>query len=259
LSLKDKVAIVTGASRGLGKAIAIGFSKEGAKVVVAARTEVGKKDLPGTIYQTVEEIKALGLEALAIKCDVTNEEDVHRMIQRTMEHFGRIDVLVNNAGIAFYYPILETPLKRWEIVLKVNLVGAFLCSKAVLPQMIKQKGGSIINISSLAADERDEGTVPTGVAYAVSKAGLDRFTLGLATEVGRYNIAVNAVKPHRVVDTNGMRLWQPNADKSLWQTADMMVKATILLANQDSKGITGTIATDREICTWHGLINTKEV
>lgn len=125
--------------------------------------------------------------------------------------------------------------------------------------MIKQKRGSIINISSLAADEGDEGTVPTGVAYAVSKAGLDCFTLGLATEVGKYNIAVNAIKPHRVVDTEGMRLWQPNAERSLWQSAEMMVQATILIANQDSKGITGTIATDREICTWHGLPYSKEV
>jgi len=137
-------------------------------------------------------------------------------VDAAFSRFGRIDILVNNAGVAFFYPIVETPIKRWELVIRVNLTGAFLCSKAVLPQMIKQKSGSIINISSLAADERDEGTVPTGVAYAVSKAGLDRFTLGLATEVGKYNIAVNAVKPHRVVDTDGMRLWQPNADKSSW-------------------------------------------
>jgi citronellol/citronellal dehydrogenase len=177
------------------------------------------------------------------------------MVEQTLEKFGQIDVLVNNAGVAFYYPIMETPARRWEIVLKVNLSGAFLCSKAVLPDMIKRKTGSIINISSLAADERDNGTVPTGVAYAVSKAGLDRLTLGLATEAGIYNIAVNAIKPHRVVDTDGMRLWQPDADKSSWQSSDMMIKAIILLARQDSKGITGTIATDREICTWHGLID----
>ena len=254
MKLRDKVAIVTGASRGLGKAIAIGFSKEGAKVVVAARTEMGKKELPGTIYQTAEEIRALGLEALAIRCDVANEESVNQLVQKTLGQFGHIDVLVNNAGIAFYYPIIETPIKRWELVIRVNLTGAFLCSKAVLPQMIKQKSGSIINISSLAADERDVGPVPAGVAYAVSKAGLDRFTFGLATEVGKYNIAVNAVKPHRVVDTDGMRLWQPNADKSLWQSAEMMVKAVNFLAIQDSKGVTGTISTDRELCTWHGLI-----
>jgi citronellol/citronellal dehydrogenase len=253
VKLKGKVAIVTGSSRGLGKAIAIGLAKEGANVVIAARSQVDKKDLPGTIFKTAEEIRDLGYDALAVRCDVTNEESVNDMIQKTLEKYGQIDVLVNNAGVAFYYPILETPTKRWEIVLKVNLLGAFLCSKAVLPDMIKRKTGSIINISSLAADERDEGIMPTGVAYAVSKAGLDRLTLGLAIEVGKYNIAINAIKPHKVVNTEGMRLWQPNADKSNWQSADMMIKAAVLLACQDSKGITGTIATDREICTWHGL------
>ncbi len=255
MELKDKVAIVTGGSRGLGKALALGLSKEGAAVVIAARTEEENRNLPGTIYKTAEAIKASGSEALAVKCDVTNEESVNRMVNLTLKSFGHVDVLVNNAGVAFYYPIIETPLKRWELVIRVNLIGAFLCSKAVLPHMIKQKCGSIINISSLAADERDEGTVPTGVAYAVSKAGLDRLTLGLATEAGKYNIAVNAVKPHRVVDTDGMRLWQPDADRSLWQSADMMVEAVNLLACQDGMGITGSIATDREICTWHGLIS----
>jgi citronellol/citronellal dehydrogenase len=254
LKLKDKVAIVTGGSRGLGKAIAGGLSEEGAAVVIAARTETENRDLPGTIYRTAEEIKASGSEALAVRCDVTNEESVNRMVDLTLESFGRVDVLVNNAGVAFYYPVTETPLKRWELVIRVNLTGAFLCSRAVLPHMMKQKHGSIINISSLAADERDEGTVPTGLAYAASKAGLDRLTLGLATEAGKYNIAANAVKPHRVVDTDGMRLWQPDADRSSWQSAEMMVRAVNLLAGQDSKGITGTIATDREICTWHGLI-----
>ncbi len=254
MKLRGKTAIVTGSSRGLGKAIAIGFAKEGANVVVAARSQTDKKDLPGTIFKTAEEIKALGYDALALSCDVIDEESVNNMVRQTLDKFGHIDVLVNNAGVAFYYPILETPAKRWEIVQKVNLLGPFLCSKAVLRGMIERKTGSIINISSLAADERDEGTVPTGVAYAVSKAGLDRFTLGLATEVGRHNIAVNALKPHRVVDTDGMRLWQPDADKSEWQSADMMVRAAVLLACQDSKGITGTIATDREMCTWHGLM-----
>lgn len=253
MKLKDKTAIVTGSSRGLGKAIAVGLAKEGANVIIAARSQTEKKDLPGTIFKTAEDIKSMGYNALAIACDVTNEESVNDMVRQAMDAFGHVDVMVNNAGVAFYYPILETPAKRWDIILKVNLLGAFLCSKAVLPGMIERKAGSIINISSLAADERDEGTVPTGVAYAVSKAGLDRFTLGLATEVGRHNIAVNALKPHKVVDTDGMRLWQPEADKSEWQSADMMVSATVLLACQDSKGITATIATDREICTWHGL------
>ena len=254
--LKNKVAIVTGASRGIGKAISIGFAQEGADVVVAARSDREKDErLPGTIHKTAEEVAGYGRRVLPVKCDVTSEESVQDMVNAALKEFGKVDILVNNAGVAFYYPVVETPLKRWEIVVNVNLKGVFLCSKAVLPSMIANRSGSIVNISSLAADERDEGTIPTGLAYAVSKAGLDRMTLGLATEVGRDNIAVNAVKPHRVVDTDGMRLWQPDADKSLWQSSDMMVKAVTLLACQDSKGITGTIATDREICTWHGLIN----
>jgi NAD(P)-dependent dehydrogenase (short-subunit alcohol dehydrogenase family) len=213
VKLKGKVAVVTGASRGLGRAIAIGFSKEGANVAVAARTEVDKKELPGTIYQTAEEIKALGMEALAIRGDVTDEESVRAMVDAVFSRFGRIDILVNNAGVAFFYPIAETPLKRWETVLKVNLTGAFLCTKAVLPHMMKQKSGSIINISSLAADERDSNTIPTGVAYAVAKAGLDRFTWGLAVETGKYNIAVNCLKPKEPVNTEGMRFWTTEGER----------------------------------------------
>jgi NAD(P)-dependent dehydrogenase (short-subunit alcohol dehydrogenase family) len=253
LKLGEKVAIVTGGSRGLGKAIAFGFSREGAKVVVAARTETDNKPLQGTIHQTVAEIKALGLEALAIRCDVTDETSVGAMVEAARSKFGQIDILVNNAGVAFYYPIVETPLKRWETVLKVNLTGAFLCVKAVLPFMMAQKSGSIINISSLAADERDGGTVPTGVAYGVAKAGLDRFTWGLAVEVGKYNIAVNCLKPKEPVDTEGMRFWTREEDRKGWVSPDKMVKCAIFLAAQDASGVTGTVVTDEELSLWHGL------
>jgi len=205
LKLRDKVAIVTVGSRGLGKALSIGLAKEGAMVVVAARSESENLKLSGTIYKTVKEIKLSGGQALPIRCDVTDENSVNEMVQRAVEELGRIDILINNAGVAFYYPLIETPLKRWEIVLRVNLTGTFLCSKAVY--MIKQGKGSIINISSLAANERDEGTVPTGLAYSVAKAGLDRFTWGLVSEVEKFNIAVNCIKPKHVIDTEGMRFW----------------------------------------------------
>jgi citronellol/citronellal dehydrogenase len=253
MTLDGKVAIVTGSSRGLGKAIAIGLAREGADVVVAARTEVENPQMPGTIYKTAEEIQALGRRAMPVKCDVTSEQNVNDIVQKALAEFGHVDILVNNAGVAFYYPIVETPLKRWELVIKVNLIGAFLCSKAVLPKMIEQRSGSIINISSLAADERVLGTVSTGVAYAVAKAGLDRFTWGLAEEVGQYNIAVNALKPQGVVDTEGMRFWMPDADKSQWESPEKMVRCAVFLAGQDASGVTGVVATDEELCTWHGL------
>lgn len=253
MRLKGKVAIVTGSSRGIGKAIATGFAREGADVVVAARTDIENEQLPGTIHTTAKEIIAIGRQALAVKCDVTSEESVTSMVEQAIAKFGHIDILVNNAGIAFAYPVVDTPLKRWEIVLKVNISGAFLCSKAVLPHMIKNGSGSIINISSLAGDERGAGTVSTGLAYAVAKAGLDRFTFGLAAEVSRYNIAVNAVKPQGVVSTEGMRFVGRDADQSSWKSPETMVQSCILLAAQNAQGITGTVSTDEEIYAWHGL------
>ena len=254
MTLKDRVAIVTGASRGLGKAIAIGLSKKGADVVVAARSDREKdKRLPGTIHKTAEEIEKIGRRALPVKCDVTSEESVQAMVDAALKKFAHIDILVNNAGVAFYYPVLETPLKRWEIVVDVNLKGVFLCSKAVLPSMIKRRNGSIINISSLAADERDEGTVPTGLAYAVSKAAVDRFTWGLASEIGKYNIAVNCIKPKNVVSTEGMRYWVPEEDRKGWEPPDRMVKCAVFLAGQNAGTVTGSVSTDYELCAWHGL------
>ncbi|MBN1104782.1 MAG: SDR family NAD(P)-dependent oxidoreductase [Deltaproteobacteria bacterium] len=254
MKLAGRVALVTGASRGIGKAMAVGFAREGASVIVAARSEVEKApDLPGTIYQTVQEIEHLGGKALPVRCDVTDEASVGSMVEKCLGAFGKIDILVNNAGVAFHLPIAETPLKRWELVIRVNLTGAFLCTKAVLPSMMERRQGSIVNLSSLAADERDTGTVPTGVAYAVAKAGLDRFTWGLAAEVGTYNIAVNCLKPKQVVDTEGMRFWAKEEERRGWVPPDKMVKCAVFLAAQDASGVTGVVATDEELSQWHGL------
>jgi citronellol/citronellal dehydrogenase len=253
MKLQGKVAIVTGASRGLGQAIAIGLAKEGARVIAAARSEVENEKLPGTMYKTVELIRKSGGQALAAKCDVTDEQSVDDMMGMALKEFGRVDILVNNAGTAFYRPLIEIPLKRWEVVLKVNLTGVFLCSKAVLPHMMERKSGSIVNISSLAADHRVGGAVGTGLAYAVSKAGLDRLTCGLAGEVGRFNIAVNCIKPQGVVDTEGMRFWIKEENRKGWVSPEKMVKCTLFLADQETVRVTGMVATDEEVCAWYGL------
>lgn len=252
--MQGKIAIVTGASRGIGKAIALGFARQGAAVVVAARSESAPNErLPGSIHDTVAEIESLGGRGLAVRCDVTNEADVAAMVQATLEAFGRIDVLVNNAAVDFPSPVTETPLKRWDIVMRVNATGPFLCAKAVLPAMIGQRQGSIINISSQAATERGSGTVGYSAAYAASKAALDRFTWALAAEVGKYNIAVNALKPAGVVDTEGMRLWVPEEERHGWTSAAAMVTCAVFLAKQDAGGVTGTVAVDDEYICWHGL------
>jgi len=249
--LKDKVGIITGSSRGLGKILALAFAREGVRVVVAARTEVEKEPLPGTIYQTAEAIKAEGGYALPVRCDVTSEEGVGEMVKRVLDELGRIDILVNNAGTAFPKSIVATPLKRWELVLKVNLTGAFLCAKAVLPAMIERKSGSIINITSIDAIARSSGF--TGAAYGVSKAALERFTWSLAAEVGKYNIAVNALKPREGIETEGLMAVSRGIGRERWESPEKFIKAAIFLAQQDASGITGTVASDEEYCLWHGL------
>jgi citronellol/citronellal dehydrogenase len=256
--VQGKIAIVTGASRGIGKAIALGYAHEGATVVVAARSESAPSErLPGSIHETVAEIEARGGRALAVRLDVTDEASVAGMVETTLAHFGRIDVLVNNAAVDFPSPVADMPLKRWEVVLRVNVTGPFLCSRAVLPAMISQGGGSIINISSEAGIERGSGTVGYSSIYAASKAALNRFTWALAAEVGRHNIAVNALMPSKVIDTEGMRLWAGEEERRGWSTPDSMVECAVFLAKQDGRSVTGTVANDDEYIAWHGLTVTQ--
>jgi citronellol/citronellal dehydrogenase len=253
-AVRGKIAIVTGASRGIGKAIALGYAREGATVVVAARSETPPHErLPGTIYQTAEQIEALGARALALRCDVTDEASVNAVVERALAEFGRVDVLVNNAAVDFPSKVAEMPLKRWEVVLRVGLTGPFLCSRAVLPAMIAQGGGSIVNISSIAGSERGTGTVGYSAAYAATKAGLDRFTWALAAEVGRHNIAVNGVMPSKVIGTEGMTMWATEEQKATFAGPEMMVACAIFLGQQDAHGVTGCIANDDEYVVWHGL------
>jgi citronellol/citronellal dehydrogenase len=251
MKLEGKVAIITGAARGLGNYFAVDFAKEGADIVIVDRAE---SDVPGAKHKTAEEVQALGRRALTFKCDIGNEDDVNAMVQKTLEAFGRIDILVNNAGVAWWPPITETPVKRFELVIRVNLIGPFICVKAVLPTMIKQRSGSIINISSGSAEKRIRGF--SGLAYGTSKAALQRLTWGMAAELGQYNIAVNAIKPQDPIGTEGvLENAKPDVDKSSWASPELMVKACTFLACQDASGVTGVVANDNELCQWHGLDN----
>ncbi len=247
MKMSGRVCIVTGASRGIGKAIAIGFAREGADIVVAARTEVQKDErLPGTIHTTAEEIRKLGRKALPVKMDVAVEDDVINAVRQAMDEFGRIDVMVHNAALAYWNKLWEIPVKLWDRVINVNLRGAFLCARGVLPYMIKQRSGSIINISSPGADIG--GKVDGGMAYSASKAGIERMSNGLAEEVREYGISVNCLKPEDFVDSEGARYWSPpGTDFSKWESPDLMVKAAIFLANQTSGGVTGGIFTEKEL------------
>lgn len=257
MRLAEKVAIVTGASRGIGKAVAVGLAREGAAVVVAARTETERRRIPGTIWETVEQIRDNGGRAIGVKVDVADEGSVDVMVRKAVEEFGRVDVLVNNAAGAYYRPLVETPADRWDLVIDVCLRGTYLCSRAVLSHMIAQGGGSIVNLSSLGA----EHTCPpvTGVAYCASKAAIERLTTALADEVRPHNVAVNCVKPRSIISTEGMRLQNPDADVSIWDDAEQfMVPAIVFLAAQNASGVSGTVLTDEEVCWRRDYLSRRE-
>ena len=199
-----KVAIVTGAGRGIGKATALVLAEAGADVTVVARTRE-------QVEETAEKIRKLGRQALAIPADVSQEEQVKKVVEQTISQFGKIDILVNNAGMAVRKPITLLPgekmsvwggtkdeahtLEEWQRVMDVNLTSAFLFAQAVGPYMMKQRKGKVINTSSTCADEG----LPGISSYSASKAGLSNFTRCLASEWGPYNINVNAVAPGMIV------------------------------------------------------------
>lgn len=247
MKLAGKVAIVTGASRGIGKAIAIELARAGAQVAVLARTvdEKQRKDhLPGTIYTTVEEIERLGGTAIPIRCDVSREKDVSEAVAQVNSKYGPVDILVNNAGVTTTQPFLELTLKHWDLLMAVNLRGMFLCTKTVLPQMVERRRGSIINMSSVLAKR-----VKRSIPYGTSKAAIERFTLGLAREMLKYNIAVNALCPDFTA-TEAVKAFMPNTDTSAWQSPEMWGKYAVLVAMQDVQSLTGRIldeATLRDI------------
>ncbi len=246
--LAGRVAIVTGASRGIGKALAVAFAKEGAKVVVAARSET-EGSLSGTIHQTADEIKKNGGFALPLRCDITKETDVEALSKRTLDEFGTVDILVNNAGLGSFAPILKVSLDRWDKVFATNIRGAFLCSRAVLPTMIKNRRGSIINITSMAARVVDTSHGP----YAASKAALERFTMCLAEEVRGYNVAVNALDPGLILapgNTQGVtsagREWTLVGRRP----PETVAPAAIFMAYQDAH-FTGRVMKAQEFyVTW---------
>jgi NAD(P)-dependent dehydrogenase (short-subunit alcohol dehydrogenase family) len=193
MRLKNKVAIITGGGKGIGRAISLAFSSEGASVVMAARTL-------STLEETAEEIRAQGGNAKAIQTDITDEGQIERMVTETISTYGRIDILVNNSGIAGPTArVADMDLARWNEVLAVNLTGSMLCAKHILKHMIPQKSGTIINIVSEGGRSGDgRSGYPMRSPYCCSKSGLIGLTETLAVEVGEFNIRVNAISPAAV-------------------------------------------------------------
>ncbi len=247
MRLKDKVAIITGGAEGIGKAFAQGFAREGAKLVIADINIKAANTL-------VEEFKNQGFEALAIETDVSKIIQVESMVKKTLEHFGKIDILVNNAAVyvrneAFEAPVWEIEPSHWEKVIAVNITGVFLCCRSVLPFMIKQRSGKIINIaSSLAFKAKSDFA-----HYVTSKGAVVSFTRAVAKDAGEYNINVNAIAPGSTLSEDEATDFilkkrtgeiSSRALKRI-ETPNDLVGTAIFLASSDSDFITGqTIVVD---------------
>lgn len=238
MKLKDRVAIVTGAARGIGKAIAWTFAREGAKL---ALVDVEKEKL-----ETLQEqIRGQGGEALTLSCDVSKVSQVKQMVDRVKKAFGRIDILVNNAGIIRRGTIETVTEEDWDRVMEVNLKGPFNCSKAVVETMKAQAYGRIVNVSSIAGKMGDITSAP---GYGSSKAGLDALTKTLARQLAAYGIHVNGVAPH-AIETEMSAEWPPEKRKAIVDAIPLkrlgkpedVAEAVLFLASDTAAFITGEI------------------
>jgi citronellol/citronellal dehydrogenase len=247
-ALEGKVAVVTGASRGIGRAVALGLAREGCSVVVAAKSTASTDKLPGSIHTVAREVEALGAQALPVQVDVRDEGQIEAMAVRARERFGRIDVLVNNAGALWWQPLLQTPARRFDLVMGVNARAAFLCSRAVLPAMIEQGAGHIINMSP----PLDLAMVPGRIAYAISKLGMTLLTVGLAEEVRAHRVAVNSLWPVTIIESQASINWGLGT-RDQWRKPDILVACVLRLVRKDPGELTGQALLDEDFLREEGV------
>ncbi|HWD27358.1 MAG TPA: SDR family NAD(P)-dependent oxidoreductase [Rhizomicrobium sp.] len=245
-TLNGKVALITGASRGIGEAIAVRLAQEGAKIVVSARTaESGESRLPGTLHETVDRVRKTGADVTFIKADLAQAREREMLIEKAQAAYGPLDILVNNAAITYFAPVADFTEKRFKLMMEVQVTAPFHLAQLVLPSMKARKSGWIVNISSPAGLHPKQPYSPAargGTVYGMCKAALERFTTGLASEVHGDGIAVNVVSPG-LVDTPGVAVHGliNEATKSRVQPIEYIAEAVYRLASGDPRTMTGRI------------------
>ena len=254
--LDGRVAIITGASRGIGSEIARLFAAEGSNVICAARTlHEGDHQLEGSLEKTVGEIREAGGEATPVAVNISVPEDCEQLVQAARDTYGPVDVLVNNAALTYYYPIKDFPVNRWMRSWAVNFHAPFLLSKLVLEDMVPRGSGSIVNISSGSAVGPGRGPYPDttadggGACYGAEKAALERFTQGLAIEVYDNGISVTSLAPSQVVATPGTVFHNlvTGMDDPLSESPELMAQAALLLASEPMDRVTGRVTYSQQI------------
>jgi citronellol/citronellal dehydrogenase len=248
MKFAGRVAMVTGASRGVGKALALRLAAEGCDVVVAAKTVAPDPKLPGTIHETVREIEALGRRALAAEMDVRDDVAVERVVKQALEHFGQIDFLVNNAGALYWRSVAETEMKRFDLVMGVNARGAFACTRHALPSMLARKFGHILMLSPPVDPRAGAGKV----AYALSKFGMTLVAQGVAEEVKGKGVAANALWPATMIESQATIRWGLG-DRTLWRTPEIVADAVVAIFAKPPDTMTGQALIDEDFLRAEGV------
>ncbi|SPD72967.1 Short chain dehydrogenase family protein [uncultured Desulfobacterium sp.] len=250
-SLKGKTVFITGASRGIGKAIALRIAREGANVVIAAKSAEPHPKLPGTIFDTADEIVSCGGRALACQVDIRDEERIAEVMTQSVKHFGGIDALINNASAISLTGTLETPMKRFDLMFSVNVRATFAVSQAAIPYLIQAENPHILNIAPpLNMNPR---WFKDHLAYTMSKYGMSMCVLGMAAEFGDHGIAVNALWPKTSIATAALRMTHGNVKPEQSRTPEIMADAAHIILTQDSRRLTGRFLIDEEVLRENGV------
>jgi citronellol/citronellal dehydrogenase len=249
-SLAGKTLFITGASRGIGLAIALRAARDGANIVVAAKTDVPHPTLPGTIHTAAAEIELAGGGALPIVVDIRFEDQVYAAVEQAVRHFGGLDILVNNASAISLTGTLETPMKRFDLMMAVNVRGTFLCSQACLPHLRNAANPHILNLAP-PLDMQAKWFAPH-VAYTIAKYGMSMCVLGMAEEFRAAGIAVNALWPRTMIATAALQL-VPGADLARSRTPEIVADAAWHILTQNSRATTGKFFLDEEVLAQAGI------
>jgi|TARA_R110002096_G_scaffold92144_1_gene208264 citronellol/citronellal dehydrogenase len=250
-TLQGKTLFITGASRGIGEAIALRAAREGANIVIAAKSDTPQPKLPGTIYTVAESVEQAGGRALAIKLDIRDENNVAAAMAQAAEHFGGIDILINNASAISLTGTEDTPMKRFDLMMDVNTRGTFACTQAALPYLKKADNPHVLMLSPPL--NMHAKWFKNHTAYTMAKYGMSMCVLGFAEEFKPLGIAVNSLWPRTVIGTAALAMFSGLVKVENCRTPDIVAEAACALLVKDSKGCTGNFFSDEELLREKGI------
>ena len=254
-TLEGKTVFISGASRGIGKAIALRAARDGANIVIAAKTTEAHAKLPGTIYTAADEVQAAGGRALAIPLDVRYEEQIAAAVEKTIETFGSIDILINNASAIGLTGTLETTMKRFDLMLAVNVRATYACSRLCVPHLRQAQNPHILNLAPpLNMSAR---WFKDHVAYSISKYGMSMCVLGMAEEFRDLGIAVNALWPRTVIHTAALAMLGDRVKADNCRRPEIVADAAYLILTRDSRECSGNFFIDEDVLAQQGITDTR--